>query len=118
MHIWCYFYVLNLAIGDAVGITREPPKLFKLLNDVAVFQTIIQKNEKTVTERKHDKKTPRYWCSKGKSSERLSGSFGKSYDALWVNVIIKLISICSNTTIHSSISVKTDALFMVLREFR
>ena len=49
--------------------------------------------------------------SKGKSLERVSGSFEKPDDALWVNTVIKLIGISSNPIIDSSISVKVDALF-------
>ena len=73
-------------------------------------------------ERKHNKNIPRYWRNHlvvGKEIFRESiCSFGKSDDALRVNVIKKLMSINSDATVDSNISVKADALFMILQNFR
>ncbi|KAI2646688.1 Zinc finger MYM-type protein 1 [Labeo rohita] len=113
VHVWCYSHVLNLMLSDTTQIVIESGSLFDLLNDTAVFIRESYQRVNIWEKESHDKRHRRIapigetrWWAKHDALNKISGSFGKPQDSLYIDVLSTLTAIQELKTVKGNVRTK------------
>ncbi|XP_069468511.1 zinc finger MYM-type protein 1-like isoform X2 [Ambystoma mexicanum] len=117
VHVWCYAHVLNLVLAEGTQASNESTSLFGLLNSCAVFfhkyyKSMDAWHELSTEERADQIIGETSWWEKDTALRNIFGSFNNPDKAMFIDLIIALNNIGSNTDKFNS-NVRYQALHCV-----
>ncbi|XP_069493780.1 zinc finger MYM-type protein 1-like isoform X1 [Ambystoma mexicanum] len=102
IHVWCYVHVLNLVLVEGTQASNESTSLFGLLNSCAVFFRESYKRMDVWRELSVEGRTIQIigetrWWAKDAAPRKVFGSFNNPNKAMFIDVVVALNNIGSNT---------------------